>query len=156
MNTHPLCADNSAHTKYKIYEGRNWRLQIHRDQRYLGRSVVWLTSRHVSNMPLESLSTGELQELFGIMRKFRVALNRLWKPELINACWLGNNVHEHDGHGHMHLIPRYRTPPQYMGGIFRDERWGRNYAPYEPFRLRDADLFAIRDVIASKHPRFKR
>lgn len=152
---HPLCAENPAYAHLKIHEGGSWRLLLHPDQRYLGRSIVWLTSRHVSRMPFEALKSGEVQELFSILRKLNVALNRLCKPGILNYCWLGNYMHEHDGHGHMHVIPRYEKAPVFNGVSYPDERWGSNYAPYEKLSTPDESLLAIRDAIRSRHVKFK-
>ena len=32
---------------------------------------------------------------------------------------------------HVHIIPRYQDPREFSGVIFKDARWGSNYAPYD-------------------------
>ena len=65
-----------------------------------------------------------------------------WKPDHMNNLMLGNFVHEHEGHGHMHIIPRYAFRKiVFMGATFDDDRWGKNYAPATPFQT-SADVLA--------------
>ena len=33
-------------------------------------------------------------------------------------------------HLHVHLVPRYREPREFLGLTFVDARWGRNYDPH--------------------------
>ncbi len=57
---------------------------------------------------------------------------------------LGNFFHEHGGHGHLHIVPRYAPhakPLVFMNMVFEDDRWGKNYTPETPMEI-------PRDVLA--------
>ena len=150
----PLSLKEKAHlnkspefAKLAIYAQSYWTLYLNADQRYLGRSYLWLNSKHRDFHQLDELSANEQHELFQLMRRFRKCVERLWRADSINCAWLGNEAGKHRGHGHMHLIPRYATPPKFLSRSFPDERYGKNYQPYTKLILEDADLFRIRDAI---------
>jgi diadenosine tetraphosphate (Ap4A) HIT family hydrolase len=65
----------------------------------------------------------------------------------INYAWLGNYFHVHEGHGHMHFIPRYKTSRTFAGFTFIDNHWGANYPTAEELKLSSGVLFAIRDEL---------
>jgi len=119
-----------------------WTLKIHEDQRYLGRCIVWLR-RPGDMQSFTSITSKEQEELFFILRAWEHAVDALWEPDLFNYAWFANYIHEHGGHGHMHCIPRYESIRHFRGRIFTDENYERNYAPYEPMRLRRPDTLAI-------------
>ncbi len=74
----------------------------------------------------------------------------LWKPDHINYAWLGNFFQEHDGHGHMHFVPRYKEPRTFADVTFTDERWGKNYPSNEELKLPEDKLFQIRAVLCKE------
>ena len=65
----------------------------------------------------------------------------------MNYAWLANLFEEHGGHGHLHLIPRYKDARTFANITFVDGRWGKNYAPFEAFRPEDDLLLEIRDAL---------
>ncbi len=132
--------------KFIIKEYQYWVLLLNEDQRYLGRSIVWLR-RPGEMQDLFEIHPQEEFELFRIGSNFKSALKKLWQPDLMNYPWLGNFIHEHGGHGHMHLIPRYKEKRDFASTTFTDGRWGQNYAPYTKHRLHDDILAKIRDAI---------
>ncbi len=102
---------------------------MHGNQSNLGRAVVWLL-KEGRMQRLSHISRDEREELFSvIMPEYEKALERLWKPDYMNYSWLGNNFGSHEGHGHMHLIPRYESSRGFEDHIFTDERWSKNYSP---------------------------
>jgi diadenosine tetraphosphate (Ap4A) HIT family hydrolase len=107
---------------------RFWTLSVHGDQKYLGRSVVWLV-REGEMQRFSAITDEEAAELRMVIKEYEAALTKLWKPDFMNYAWLANNYHEHGGHGHMHLIPRYKDDREFNGRIYRDTRWGKNYTP---------------------------
>lgn len=149
MAKHPLLEEDPRFAPYSLLKGGNWRMYLNSgDQRYLGRSYLWLCSRHVDRMLFHDLSPLERNELFNLSRRFWKALNALgWAPSLLNECWLGNEVSVHGGHGHLHLIPRYEAPPVFRGRSFPDHQWGRNYAPHEKLVLPYEEVLLIRDAL---------
>ena len=128
-------------------------LVLHTDQRYLGRAYWWL-SRKGTMQRFSNLWAGELVELQLVLQRYELALEQLWSPHHMNYAWLGNFFHKHEGHGHMHIIPRYHEPREFVGVQFVDENWGLNYTPYKGFPLPDEKLFlicdALRDTLQSK------
>jgi diadenosine tetraphosphate (Ap4A) HIT family hydrolase len=133
-----------------ISEYRPWRLYLTEDQRYLGRCYAWLADRHVDLHQYEHLTADERENLDDIMSKHSYAVRRLWGATLVNSAWLGNEIETHRGHAHMHLIPRYFATPEFCGKAFPDQRFGKNYAPYEKYVPSHDILMAIRDVLRTE------
>ncbi len=130
-----------------IHRYNYWELFLHPDQRYLGRCYAWIR-RNTSMLDLTDLTRSEHEELFGrVIPQWKEAVGFLWQPDLYNYAWFGNDVRDHDGHGHMHLIPHYKYPKTRYEHRFEDMRWGKNYAPYDPFPLSAQLMRVIRDDI---------
>lgn len=105
-------------------------LYLHDNQYYLGRAYAWL-NRHQSMHRITQMTSEEHAELFGVvLKEYERALDSLWRPDLMNHASLGNMIADHDGHGHLHVIPRYAKPVDFGGHTFVDGQWSRNYAPY--------------------------
>ncbi|MDB5237887.1 MAG: hypothetical protein JWM46_157 [Candidatus Kaiserbacteria bacterium] len=132
-----------------IKEYGYWTLSIHDDQRYLGRSYLWLV-REGGMQRLSELTADEYAELKMIMTEYEAALKALWNPDHMNYSWLGNLIAEHGGHGHMHLIPRYKEDRVLRDITFNDGRWGKNCSPHEPYKIEQPVLFEIRDALKQK------
>ena len=117
---------------------RYWTLLLNERQRYLGRAVVWL-ARSGKMQKFSDLLKCELLELQRITQAYEVALQKVgWRPDHMNYAMLGNFFHGHEGHGHLHIIPRYRPrpyPPVFMGVTFKDDRWGKNCWPETPMNI---------------------
>ncbi len=129
-----------------IREYRFWTLMINENQRFLGRSVIWLVREGVLQDKCD-LTTDEREEFWRIERHIRDALRTLWNPDLFNYLWQGNLIKDHGGHGHEHVLPRYKYPRTFRGVEFIDTRWQQNSAPSEPFIPDDALLHEIRGAI---------
>jgi diadenosine tetraphosphate (Ap4A) HIT family hydrolase len=132
--------------RFLIFDYRPWSLFLFRDQRYLGRAYAWLTSRHVDLHPYTDLDRDERENLEDLISIYGDAVRKLWKPDLINLAWFGNEIHLHRGHGHMHFIPRYNDTPTFDGVSFPDRHFGRNYAPYDKYEPCEERLMKIRDA----------
>ena len=49
---------------------------------------------------------------------------------------------------HVHLVPRYKEIREFDGIVFKDIRWGKNYAPYDKsFQLEESVLLKVRDAL---------
>ncbi|TSC61807.1 MAG: Uncharacterized protein Athens041674_653 [Parcubacteria group bacterium Athens0416_74] len=137
---------DESYTKWILKEYQHWTLLLHDEQRYLGRSYVWLV-REGGMQRFSEISDEEAAELRGILREFESALKQLWNPDFMNYAWLANLFHEHGGHGHMHLIPRYKEARNFANTEFVDGRWGKNFSPSEPFEVEEDILVQIRDAM---------
>lgn len=84
------------------------------------------------------------EEFFMIGKKIKKALKALFKPDKMNYAALSNVSPVL----HVHIVPRYQEPREFAGIIFRDTRWGQNYAPYDrSFVVSEETLFKIRDAL---------
>jgi diadenosine tetraphosphate (Ap4A) HIT family hydrolase len=126
--------------------GDAWILFLHQDQRYLGRAYFWLRRSGIMQR-LSQLQPEELLLLHKAMASYEETLGRLWQPDHMNYAWLGNEFHLHEGHGRMHLIPRYKSPREAVGFVFTEYRWGKNYTPHERLILSRMDFERLRDTI---------
>jgi len=124
-----------------------WTLFLHSNQYYIGRAYAWL-KREGEMQRLSQMTSEEIQELHvAILPAYEDVLASLWKPKHMNYAWLGNEFTQHQGHGHLHIIPRYDQPIQFVGAEFIDERWGKNYSPYPKQQYSDELVFTIRDAL---------
>ncbi|HEV7121272.1 MAG TPA: hypothetical protein VGN56_00440 [Candidatus Paceibacterota bacterium] len=145
----PFWKDNPEFRQNILFRGTCWWIYLNPQQRYLGRAYAWLTTRHVPNHPVHDLAEEELKELMILLRLYDQTIHALgWNPQLVNYHWDGNEGHLHDGHGHLHIIPRYATPPVFDGMTFPDMRFGKNHAPYEKLDLPEGLFFKIHDRIS--------
>ncbi len=147
--SYPSVDPKYAHLVMREY--RHWTLQVSDNQNYLGRMVIWL-SREGQMQRFSGLLRDELIELQAICIDAEVALERAWRPDHINYSMLGNLVHLHGGHAHMHLVPRYCTARVFRGREFRDEHWGRHYRHAADFLPSRAEVLAIADEIIGYLP----
>ena len=71
----------------------------------------------------------------------------MFHPDLMNYAALGNVAH----HLHVHFIPRYQQQRQFQGVKFKDQRWGKNYAPYDyNFKTDRSVLMKIKEAIKER------
>lgn len=131
-----------------IKEYQYWTILLHEEQRYLGRAYVWLV-REGEMQRFSGLTDEEYTELQMVIREYEKALGTLWSPDFMNYAWLANYFHEHGGHGHMHLIPRYKGERVFADTTFVDGRWGKNFVPNEEFKPAEGTLLRIRDALKS-------
>ena len=128
MSRHPI-EEKYQWSILKEYE--HWTLLLYeKPTPFLGRAVVWL-AREGSMQRFSQLSLEELVELKLLLAEYEKALEKLWQPDHMNYEWLGNLFHEHGGHGHMHVLPRYKEPRQFDGVQFIDTRYGKFHYPFE-------------------------
>ncbi len=122
---------------------RYWKIGLHTNQAYLGRSVIVL-NRHLEDY--FDTTEEEQKEFNNIAKNLRNVLKNTFGAEMINYSSLGNEVR----HVHWHLIPRYSKPVVFEGITFEDKRWGKNYSPYEDLLIPKATLYDIRDEIKKR------
>lgn len=133
------------YSKLKIKSFKFWELYLHENQCYIGRTFIQLKEKG----PEDFLAiTGEIRdEFFEIGEEVKKALQILFKPDKMNYAALSNVSPVI----HVHIVPRYSGPRSFQGHTFIDDRWGKNYAPYNrTFSLTEDILFAIRDALCKE------
>lgn len=129
--------------KLKIKSFKYWNLYLHENQCYLGRTFVQLKDESGIEDFLDIKGEAR-EEFFQIGENVKKALKTLFKPDKMNYAALSNTSPVI----HMHIIPRYKETREFGGVIFKDTRWGQNYAPYDrSFVLDESTLFKIRDAL---------
>jgi diadenosine tetraphosphate (Ap4A) HIT family hydrolase len=115
------------YSKYLIKDYKYWKVQIHQNQSYLGRCIVWCKRKDALDLP--DATTEEREELFIILKDLEQVILTLFKPDILNYAFLGNETH----HLHGHVIPRYSKPVEFEGINFTDKNWGHNYQTDKDF-----------------------
>lgn len=130
----------------KIKSYKYWDVYLHENQCYLGRTFILLKSDEGVEDFL-SIQGKARDEFFLIGQKIKTALNQLFKPDKMNYAALSNTSDKI----HVHLIPRYKEKRIFNGVLFKDQRWGQNYAPYDrSFVIEEKLLFAIKNALKEK------
>ena len=126
----------------KIKSYKHWALYLHENQCYLGRVFVLLKDENIEDFLAIEGETRE--EFFQIGEDVKKALRILFQPDKMNYAALSNTSPVI----HVHIIPRYKELREFSGIVFKDERWGKNYAPYDrTFASEESVLFQIRDAL---------
>jgi diadenosine tetraphosphate (Ap4A) HIT family hydrolase len=147
-----MSTGDSYYFQFDIKRYTHWTLRVEEKQCYLGQVVVWL-EREGDMQRLSSLSDGERSELWEkVLPDYEHAVAKLWQPDHMNYAWLGNLFNLHNGHGHMHMIPRYSAEREFAGLVFTDPRWGKNYVPYETDERSIDVAFQVRDALRAEIP----
>lgn len=143
METCGMCVPDPKYRKYFINEYEFWKVELHSNQFYLGRSVIIL-KRHLEDMM--DLNNNESEELFAIGKKLRDAIAYSFRADMFNYASLGNEMR----HVHLHIVPRYAKPVKFDGHTFEDKRWGKNYSGYDKdYRVEDGVSTKIIESIRS-------
>ncbi|MBI5470517.1 hypothetical protein HY968_04355 [Candidatus Kaiserbacteria bacterium] len=130
-----------------LKEYEYWTLLLYeKPSPFLGKAVIWL-AREGEMQRYSELTLDELKELQIVLKEYEAALERLWKPDHMNYMWLGNLFNEHGGHGHMHVVPRYKNPREFDGVEFVDSRYGKFHKPYDEPIFARAQMEKVRDAI---------
>lgn len=127
----------------KIQSYKHWDLYLHENQCYLGRVFVLL--KEDEDVEDFLAIEGEVRdEFFLIGSEIKTCLKRLFKPDKMNYAALSNT----SAAIHVHIVPRYKEAREFAGVVFKDTRWGQNYAPYDrSFAIEESVLFNIRDAL---------
>lgn len=120
---------------------RYWTVYLSNNQYYLGKLKILLNRRRV--IDLGDLKKPEIRELFQIMKIYRKALMKCFKPDLFNYATLGNQVRHH----HWHIIPRYKTKRKVNNVVFKDAHWNTPPWPAPYKKIDKKAIKVIRDLI---------
>ncbi|MCX6990605.1 MAG: hypothetical protein NTX49_06055 [Chlamydiae bacterium] len=127
----------------KIKSYKHWDLYLHENQCYLGRTFVQLKDEDGVDDFL-AIDGDVREEFFLIGQEVKESLKILFHPDKMNYAALSNTSPVI----HMHIVPRYKEPREFAGFLFKDTRWGQNYAPYDKSFVTDQNvLFQIRDAL---------
>lgn len=89
----------------------------------------------------------EFNQLYKIMKNLRDVTKESFNADLFNYASLGNYVK----HVHLHFIPRYSKKVNFLGIVFEDKNWGKNYTPYDKeFKIPEKVKYKIIEEIKSK------
>jgi diadenosine tetraphosphate (Ap4A) HIT family hydrolase len=140
-------AQNSVSIDYEQLKVRSytyWDLYLHENQCYIGRTFLLLKDdRGVEDFL--AIEGAVRDEFFLIGAQVKAALKSLFQPDKMNYAALSNTSEKI----HVHLVPRYKEPRAFAGMTFLDQRWGKNYAPYDRSFIADITiLHQIRDALA--------
>lgn len=116
---------------------------LDRKQYYLGRCFVWANRPDCRDFFV--MDDEEWLELRSVTTRMSAAYQASFKPDIVNVAFLGNEAE----HLHAHLVPRYRSPPQFEGRDWTDEAWGSNYS--QPC-ARDPQKGGTRKIDFTKEP----
>ncbi len=131
--------------KYLIAEYENWKIYLHENQCYLGRVYIW--AKRENALDFFDMNESEKKEYFEIGKKLKNALKKLFAPDLYNYSTLANVA----AHLHTHFIPRYKKERKFAGIIFKDEKYGQNYAPHnKDFKVSEEVLIKIKEAISKE------
>ena len=126
---------------YKIKDYKYWEVNIHENQGYLGRCVIWC--KRADALDLSEATPEEYQELLLIIKEVKSALMKAFQPDWFNYAFLGNETR----HFHCHLIPRYTSLKMFENIEFKDELYGHNYATDPNFRISEEVMQKIKAAI---------
>lgn len=128
--------------KVLIKEYKYWDIQMHGNQSYLGRCIIWFKRDGI--VDLFDITKEERDELWEIANNLKKVLIKLFKPDHFNHTALGNTT----PHLHIHIIPRYKDKRVFENFEFVDEKFGKNPYPYDKgFELDEKIFNKIRDTI---------
>ena len=131
------------YNQLKIKPYKYWDLYLHENQCYLGRAFA-LLREDAGVEDFLAIEGAVRDEFFSIGQDFKAALKTLFQPDKMNYAALSNTSPKI----HVHLVPRYQESREFAGVVFKDARWGKNYAPYDrTFEIDESVLLQIRDVI---------
>ncbi len=147
----PYRSIDPVYTHLILREYEYFTLMLSDNQNFLGRMVIWLV-RPGTMQRRSQLSSGEVIELQRIEQHAEAALDRLWKPDHINYAWLGNLFHLHGGHGHEHIVPRYKMWREFDGVRHVDGQWGKNFSPKSAVYPEEKTIALLCDVIKAALP----
>ena len=135
--------EKRTHLKIKDYV--HWSLFLHQCQSYLG--WVYLLIREDQFRDFIEINTCEREEFFLIGKKIKIAFRDLFYPDKVNYAALSNKFQKL----HVHFIPRYKTKRFLLDVEFIDDRWGKNYAPYnKSFKVDPNIMLHIRNQIKAR------
>jgi diadenosine tetraphosphate (Ap4A) HIT family hydrolase len=133
----------------ELFATARWGVLLYRNQTYLGRSLVYLSTRPLTD-PLD-LTSDERDELWlETLPRLAATLLAAFPADRLNYAHLANRVN----HVHWHVVPRYETTPriEFAGHLFKDKRPGRIFRAAKRGRVTPEVLEAIAAHVRAHDP----
>ena len=129
MNEQTLCPGCNllSQQSLTLFESNFWKVDLARNQAYLGRAFVTL-KRHAGN--LSALTPAEWQDLGELVRHFEEAASKAFGATCFNWTALMNDTYKQESpnpHVHLHVWPRYQTAPIVNEIVFEDPNFAHHY-----------------------------
>lgn len=129
------------YSKQIVKNYKFWSLQVHSNQGYLGRCVIMCLRSDAEDYA--DMTEDEHEELLLVIKEAKKAISKAFGPDWFNYAFLGNEYR----HLHCHLVPRYEKEVGFLGIVFADRYYGKQYRTDMDFATSDELLFAVRDEI---------
>jgi diadenosine tetraphosphate (Ap4A) HIT family hydrolase len=115
--------------EYILIDRKYWKVVLHPDQYYLGRSIVISKSTHEH---FSEFSLNEIKELFEVIRDFEISFIKSFNTTHFNWTCLNNDSYKEKNKDsektfHLHVRPRYSHPVVFGGHTFLDRNFGHHY-----------------------------
>ena len=135
--------------EYLLLDRKYWKVILHPDQYYLGRSVIISKTNHehLSQFPLD-----EIKELFKIIKDLENGMQKAFEATYFNWTSLNNDSYKQENKDkkrtfHLHLRPRYSHPVVLNEYTFLDRNFGDHYQRHTDEQVTDEIMEEIIDKI---------
>lgn len=111
----------------QIFESKYWKVELSRDQLYLGRAYVICKIKRES---LSDLTDEEFLDLHVAIKKYESLLKKTFEATLFNWTCLMNHAYREKPYTpqvHLHVRPRYEKEVEIGGIVFNDPNFGDHY-----------------------------
>ena len=132
------------YSKFLVKEYTHWIVNVHENQGYLGRCIVWC--KREDALDLADATEAEQKELIAILGELREATKRAFQSDWFNYAFLGNGTR----HLHGHFVTRYSSLRTFGGITFTDDRWGHNYRTDHDFVTPPEVLDAVKNKLKAE------
>lgn len=110
-----------------VFETKYWKVILMEQQLYLGRCVIELKR---SCGDLADLNQDEILNFFELVKKLENLFRKTFNTTMFNWTCLMNNAYQvipAEPQVHWHFRPRYESPVEINGQIFKDPNFGHHY-----------------------------
>jgi len=111
----------------KIFETKFWKVELNKDQAYLGRCVIFL-KRNCGD--LADLNKDEILDFLNVVKKLEDKIRISFGATMFNWTCLMNDAYKSDNpkpQVHWHCRPRYKDIIEFEGIKFEDTEFAHHY-----------------------------
>jgi diadenosine tetraphosphate (Ap4A) HIT family hydrolase len=129
---------DADYIRLEVHRFGPWVWQVHENQSYLGRLIFRLDRAETGS--LSRCTRAEWLSLHENIVAYEDVVLRLFSPDRLNYSQMGNVYAQL----HVQAVPRYKTERMWRSKVFKDNNWGRNWAPTprSPLTLEETYEFA--------------